>query len=120
MSEVMKVQTFIDNEIAEKQVVIWSLVKCPHCRATKKLLAEIQEGRQGSSLKVAIHNVDEMENGGAIKTNLFRMTSQRLYPNIYINGKQIGGNDTFQRLHTIGELSKLLDKTYPSKWAIKS
>jgi glutaredoxin len=81
-------------------------------------MAKLQEER--ANLKVVIHHVDAMENGGPIKTTLFKMTGQRLYPNVFINGKQIGGNDSIQRLHSSGELSTLLSKTFPSKWAART
>ena len=78
-------------------------------------MAELQQERP--TLNVVIHHVDDIENGGTIKATLYKMSGQRLFPNIYINGKQIGGNDALQRLHASGELNSLLNKTYPSKWA---
>ena len=44
----------------------------------------------------------------AIKT-LFELSGQMTVPNIYINGKHIGGNDNLQDLKESGELEDLLE-----------
>ena len=41
---------------------------------------------------------------------LNQMTGQRTVPNVFINGKHIGGCDTTIALHSSGELAKLLVK----------
>lgn len=116
-------QQYIEKTNAEHQVVVWALVACPHCKASKALLAEIQTQEKRQGLDVTVLHVDggeDMENGGAIKAALIRMTGQRKFPNTFVNGKQIGSNDTLQKFHASGELDKLLDKQYPSKWTIRT
>ena len=39
---------------------------------------------------------------------LKELTNRTSVPNIFINGKNIGGNDNLQKLNTDGELVKLL------------
>lgn len=63
-------QQFIEKANAEHQVVVWALVACPHCKATKALLAEIVAEKR-PDLDVKILHVDggeDMENGGAVKS----------------------------------------------------
>ena len=49
-----------------------------------------------------------MENGAIIQKALHETTGQRTVPNIFINGKHIGGNDIIQRAAQSGQLEVLL------------
>jgi glutaredoxin 3 len=61
-------------------------------------------------LKVSakIFELDKMDNGAAIQDALLDMTGQRTVPNVFVNGKQLGGNDKTQAAAKSGELQKLL------------
>ena len=50
-----------------------------------------------------------MSNGGQIQDKLQEVSGQRTVPNIYINGKHIGGCDNLTSLHKAGKLKPLLN-----------
>lgn len=50
-----------------------------------------------------------MKEGADIQAALYEINGQRTVPNIYINGKHIGGNDDLQELRETGELEELLE-----------
>ena len=84
-------QQFIEKQNASHQVVVWALVACPHCKKTKKLLAEIKAEKR-PNLDVKILHVDggeDMPNGGAVKAALIKMTGQRLFPNTFVKPLKI-------------------------------
>jgi glutaredoxin-related protein len=49
-----------------------------------------------------------VENDSAIQKELFRLTQQSTVPNIFINGRHVGGNSDLQALHQKGELLELV------------
>ncbi len=58
--------------------------------------------------KVSILELDNASNGGDVQSYLAEKTGQRTVPNIFINGKHIGGCDDITRLNQSGELKKLV------------
>ena len=98
------------------QVVLWALSDDQPSKDAKALLESLQD--EISSM--AIHDVDTMENGGSLKIQLFRLNGQRVYPLVYVNGKHQGGLESLQKLASSGELKRMLQMAYPSKWGIKT
>ena len=45
-----------------------------------------------------------------MQEELFKMTGQKTVPNIFINGKHVGGNSDLVALEKSGELDKLVGK----------
>ena len=54
--------------------------------------------------------LDQIPKGSAIQNGLQELTGQRTVPNVFINGKHIGGNSDIQALHSQGKLKPLLDR----------
>ena len=54
--------------------------------------------------------LDQIAKGSAIQNGLQELTGQRTVPNVFINGKHIGGNSDIQALHSQGKLKPLLDR----------
>ncbi len=50
------------------------------------------------------------ENGSQYQDALEQISGQRTVPNVFINGKHIGGCDTLTRMYSTGELAKTLVK----------
>lgn len=59
--------------------------------------------------KVLVLQLNDMKEGADIQAALYEINGQRTVPNIYINGKHIGGNDDLQELRETGELEELLE-----------
>jgi glutaredoxin 3 len=55
-----------------------------------------------------VHELDQVKNGDAIQQELARMTGQRTVPNVFVNGKHLGGNDDTQGAYSSGKLAKML------------
>lgn len=71
---------------------------CPHCLKAKRLLQE-------KGVEYSEHYVDTPE---AIKAMLHHSGGRNTVPQIFINGKHIGGNDDLQALNASGGLDPAL------------
>ncbi|KAI3405130.2 hypothetical protein KGF56_002086 [Candida oxycetoniae] len=91
----------IESTVASNKVVVYSKTYCPYCRATKDLLS-----RYGVSYELI--ELDTIEDGATIQRALEEITGQRTVPNIFINGKHIGGNSDLQNLNQSNKLKQLL------------
>ena len=96
---------FINREIEESKIVIFSKSYCPYCTKAKDLF---------SSLNVPgtkVYELDNMDNGADIQKALLDLTGQRTVPNIFINKKHLGGNDDAQAAYRSGKLQEMIDST---------
>ena len=83
----------VKKTIDGNKVAIFSLSYCPYCLKVKRFFND-----QGVAFKAL--EIDQLDNEGYRKV-LLDMTSQRTFPNVFINGKHIGGCDgTFTRRMT--------------------
>lgn len=109
MARIMVSQETIDHVkelIAEKEIFVASKTYCPYCHAALNTL--FQKLNVPKS-KVLVLQLNEMKDGVDIQAALYQLNGQRTVPNIYINGKHIGGNDDLQELRETGELEELLE-----------
>uniref|UniRef100_A0AAV1UN39 Glutaredoxin domain-containing protein n=1 Tax=Peronospora matthiolae TaxID=2874970 RepID=A0AAV1UN39_9STRA len=87
----------ITDAIAREKVLVFSKSHCPFCARVKATLDVLDTKYEAVEL-------DAIDDGGHIQALLFDMTGQRTVPNVFINGKHIGGCDDVLALHTRGEL----------------
>jgi glutaredoxin 3 len=80
------------------QVVIYTTNYCPYCTAAKALLR---------SKKVQFDEIDVTDDP-ARRTEMEKLSQRRTVPQIFIDGKPIGGYDDARRLDAKGELDRLL------------
>lgn len=80
------------------EVVVYRTEFCPYCVRAKYLLE-----RKGVPFK----EVDVTDDPGKRKW-LADVTRQRTVPQVFINGKPVGGFDDLARLDRAGELDRLL------------
>ena len=73
------------------------------CTRTKNLFAQ-----NALSDDVQIHELDRMPNGSQIQQALAQMTGQSTVPNVFVQGKHVGGNDDTQRAFKSGQLQSML------------
>jgi glutaredoxin 3 len=83
------------------QVVMYTTSWCPYCRAAKSLF---------SAKKVEFTEIDVTEEPN-LRVDMERLSGRRTVPQIFINGKPIGGYDDALSLESSGELDKLLNET---------
>ena len=99
----------IKAEIQDNKVMVYSKSFCPFCMRTKNLL-------KSKGIEIKVVELDKVKGGQAIQNELIAMTNQSTVPNIFINGKHIGGNSELQSLNLSGKLDPLLqDEPEPSQ-----
>ena len=65
---------------------VFSKSFCPYCKQAKKALVDI-------GIKPVVVELDQRPDGRHIQTALMQLTGQRTVPNVWLNGKFIGGCD---------------------------
>jgi glutaredoxin 3 len=83
------------------RIVIYTTSYCPYCFAAKALLR---------SKNVEFVEIDVTDDP-ARRMEMERLSSRRTVPQIFIDGKPIGGYDDARRLDDRGELDRLLGCT---------
>ena len=94
------------GENGVKEMIIYSshpsFSRFSDCSKTKATL-------QGLNVpNVGILELDKEAEGSDIQAYLKDKTGQSSVPNVFINGKHIGGNSDLQELNSKGELQKLI------------
>lgn len=79
-------------------IVIYTSTRCPYCIFTKELLAKKQVAFEEINIETNPHKRLEME----------QLSNRRTIPQIFINGKHIGGFDDLSKLDKEGLLDPLL------------
>jgi len=88
------------KQTTEHNVVVFSKTTCPFCDKVKKLFADL-------GVKTEVIELDQREDGSAIQASLAELTGQKTVPNIFIQGKHIGGCSDTLKLHEDGKLLAL-------------
>jgi glutaredoxin 3 len=83
-------------------VEIYTTPMCPYCARAKRLL-----DRKG----VAYSEVDLWQEPGRREEMLKRADGRRTVPQIFIDGRGVGGSDELHALEARGELDRLLGAT---------
>ncbi|KAJ1723378.1 hypothetical protein LPJ53_002282 [Coemansia erecta] len=91
--------------VSKHRVMVFSKTYCPYSRRAKQLLSEYRDGR---GLDYAVLEADLESDPMAIKAALGSLSGHSTFPNIFVDGKSIGGSDDLARMHRNGELAVLL------------
>ncbi|XP_051136826.1 glutaredoxin-like isoform X2 [Andrographis paniculata] len=89
----------IDRALAEAKEIVSSNPVVVF--RVKQLLSQLEA-------KYKLIELDEESDGNVIQTALAEWTGQRTVPNVFINGKHIGGCDAVMAKHQQGQLVTLL------------
>ncbi|KAL5528611.1 hypothetical protein ACEPAF_7747 [Sanghuangporus sanghuang] len=84
-------------------VIVFSKTYCPYSKKAKELLRTYD-----LSPPPKIVEVDLRKDAEQIKVVLTRLTQHSTFPNVFIDGKSIGGSDDLTKLHSDGQLVNLL------------
>jgi glutaredoxin 3 len=87
------------------QVVIYTTTYCPYCTGAKGLLR---------SKNVPFEEIDVTDDPER-RAEMERLSGRRTVPQIFIQGKPIGGYEDARRLEATGELDRLLGFAEPSR-----
>jgi glutaredoxin 3 len=96
-----EIEDFIENEVKRRKVVVWSKNYCTHCKTAIETLE-----KRCDDMKV--YNLDEHKLGDNVQLVLGKMTGLSSVPNIFVNGKHIGGNRELQALKKSKKLKEML------------
>jgi glutaredoxin 3 len=82
-------KTKTESIINDNPVAVFSKSYCPYCKASKELLTSL-------GAKFYAIELDQVEDGSEIQAVLKDISNQGTVPNIFIDGKHIGGNSDLQ------------------------
>ncbi|KAK5811497.1 hypothetical protein PVK06_026834 [Gossypium arboreum] len=92
---------FVKKTISAHKIVIFSKSYCPYCRKAKSVFKELKQ-------VPFVVELDERDDGWNIQDALSEIVSRRTVPQVFINGKHIGGSDDTVEAYQSGKLAKLL------------
>jgi len=87
----------LNAEITGNKVVIFSQTSCPWCVRAKNLF-------RSAGIQYKVIELDRRSDGPALRAALIRKTNLRTVPNIFINGRHIGGYSETQALQARNQL----------------
>ncbi|KAI6671450.1 hypothetical protein NL676_006335 [Syzygium grande] len=92
---------FVQNVIYSNKIAIFSKSYCPYCLRAKRIFSELHE-------QPYVVELDLRDDGGRIQNVLLDLTGRRTVPQVFVNGKHIGGSDDLSAAVMSGQLQKLL------------
>ncbi|XVF15847.1 hypothetical protein REPUB_Repub09cG0191500 [Reevesia pubescens] len=92
---------FVQNAIFSNKIVIFSKSYCPYCFRAKRIFSELNE-------KPYVVELDLRDDGAQIQYVLLDLVGRRTVPQVFVNGKHIGGSDDVKDAVHNGTLQKLL------------
>jgi glutaredoxin 3 len=90
--------------VADERVIVYSQPFCGYCSAAKRLL---------QAKGAAFTEVDVMFEAGRRDEMIERSGGRRTVPQIFIDGRHVGGYDDLSALDKAGELDRLLGAPAP-------
>ncbi|KAJ0040314.1 hypothetical protein Pint_28358 [Pistacia integerrima] len=92
---------FVQNSIFSNRIVIFSKSYCPYCLRAKRIFAELHE-------QPLVVELDLRDDGAQIQYVLLDLVGRRTVPQVFVNGKHVGGSDDLKAAVVSGQLQKLL------------
>ncbi|KAM3363065.1 monothiol glutaredoxin-S6 [Capsicum galapagoense] len=94
---------FVQNVIYSNKIAIFSKSYCPYCKRAKRIFNELQE-------QPFVVELDLRDDGSRIQEVLLDLVGRSTVPQVFVNGKHIGGSDDLQNAVKSGHLQSLLKK----------
>ncbi|KAM7516175.1 hypothetical protein LguiA_005758 [Lonicera macranthoides] len=95
---------YVQNVIYSNKIALFSKSYCPYCMRAKRILGELQE-------QPFVVELDLRDDGYKIQNVLLDLVGRRTVPQVFVNGKHIGGSDDLQIAAQNGELQNLLNRS---------
>ncbi|KAJ7953060.1 Glutaredoxin family protein [Quillaja saponaria] len=92
---------FVQNAIYSNKIAIFSKSYCPYCLRAKRIFGELNE-------KPFVVELDLRDDGFQLQSALLDLVGRRTVPQVFVNGKHIGGSDDLRAAVDSGQLQKLL------------
>ncbi|KAJ3679233.1 hypothetical protein LUZ60_017244 [Juncus effusus] len=93
---------FVRSTVKAHEIVIFSKSYCPYCRKAKGVFKELNK-------EAHVVELDQREDGSEIQDALFEIVGKRTVPQVFINGKHLGGSDDTVSAYESGKLNELLN-----------
>ncbi|GFZ20853.1 Glutaredoxin-C4 like [Actinidia chinensis var. chinensis] len=100
-TEAAAAAAFVKKTVSSHSIVIFSKSYCPYCRKAKAVFKELNQVPH-------VVELDQRDDGWNIQDALSEIVGRRTVPQVFINGKHIGGSDDTVEAYESGELAKLL------------
>ncbi|XP_062229455.1 glutaredoxin-C8-like [Phragmites australis] len=97
-------KSFVKSTVSAHDVVIFSKSYCPYCRRAKAVFKELHLKEEPYVVEL-----DQREDGGEIQDALLDIVGRRTVPQVFVNGKHLGGSDDTVEAYESGKLAKLLN-----------
>eukprot|EP00271_Cylindrocystis_brebissonii_P014803 TRINITY_DN36368_c0_g1_i1.p1 TRINITY_DN36368_c0_g1~~TRINITY_DN36368_c0_g1_i1.p1 ORF type:complete len:125 (+),score=21.82 TRINITY_DN36368_c0_g1_i1:310-684(+) len=94
---------FVADQITQHPVVIFSKSYCPYCRRAKQVFSDLQ-------VTPFVIELDERDDGAKIQDAVSKLVHKRTVPQVFINGKHLGGSDDTVEAYENGSLAELLEE----------
>ncbi|KAG8342944.1 putative glutaredoxin [Trypanosoma vivax] len=98
-----KAPQFLDTMLRRNKIVMVSATYCQFCTKLKALLIELKH-------RFVSLEVDIIPNGREVFAEVVGRTGVHTVPQVFLNGKYLGGYDELLTLHRRGELSATIEK----------
>lgn len=85
----------------ENAVMVYSATYCPYCTEVKSLFSNLK-------VPAKVIEVNNLEDGDAVRAGLTEITGSRTIPQVFIGGNYVGGCDDTISAYKSGELKTLL------------
>ncbi|KAL5706640.1 aldehyde dehydrogenase (NAD(+)) [Ranunculus cassubicifolius] len=95
---------YVQNAVYSNRIAIFSKSYCPYSMRAKRIFSELHE-------KPFVAELDLRDDGSEIQDVLLDLVGQRTVPQVFINGKHIGGYDDTKTALLNGQLQSLLDRS---------
>lgn len=91
-------------------IVIYVTDGCPYCAEAKRTIARaVQQLGYDPEMSIEVVNLDHMGSSGQqLKNVLLSATGRRTVPNIFVNGRNVGGNSEVEAFVRRRKLHALL------------
>jgi len=95
---------FVQNVIYSNRIAIFSKSYCPYSVRAKKIFNELHE-------QAFIVELDLRDDGYKIQDVLLELVGRRTVPQVFVNGKHVGGSDDLRTAVQNGQLQNLLSQS---------
>merc|ERR1712215_8326 len=93
----------VEHYINTHKVMMFSKSTCPFCVKIKQLFDSL-------NIKYEVLELDQIPDGSDVQAALAERSGQRTVPNVFINGKHVGGCDDTLKLHAENKLLQMVQE----------
>lgn len=94
-------EALVKSTVSSHDIVIFSKTYCPYCGMAKAVFKELKKVPY-------VVELDQREDGQDIQDALDKIVGRRTVPQVFINGKHLGGSDDTVEAYESGILANLL------------